>query len=173
MADDCENRSATDDCSRSLYKFYALALAVMVADQATKLYAVRTLVEGTQITVLGPIMSFSLHYNTGAAWGLLATHTRWLTYIAAALTALVAIYGLKAPQLPGTVSTGLSLLLGGAGGNLVDRIRIEAVVDFIDFHFWPVFNVSDIAIVAGALLIVYYLTRQELSGISHDARKKA
>ena len=155
MADADESRTIGGSRSGAVLLFYVLALAVAVVVQATKLVAVHTLVEGTETRILGPIMSFSIHYNTGAAWGVLAAHTRWLTAVAAVLALLLALYGLRSARLPRLLSTGLALLLGGAVGNLIDRVRREAVVDFIDFHVWPVFNVSDIAIVVGAILVAY------------------
>ncbi len=147
---------------RAVGTFYAIALFVFALDRLTKLAASHALAPGEDLQVLGPVMSFSLRHNTGAAWGLLAAQTEWLTYLAAVMAVGLLLCGLRARRIVGYLRTGLPLLLGGAVGNLYDRLSLGAVVDFIDFHVWPVFNVADIAIVAGALLIGYHLVLEQL-----------
>lgn len=159
--------------SRSVWTFYALASGIVAIDQATKLIATGVLLEGEPVRVLGPVMCFTLQHNTGAAWGILAAHTRWLTWVAGVLVLLLALCGLRVARLPRLIAAGLPLLLGGALGNLADRIRLGAVVDFIDFHIWPVFNVADIAIVAGAVLIGYHLARHETTSGCQTAAENA
>ena len=162
MAGDSASPADQASGSRAVGTFYAIALFVVALDQLTKLAALRALAAGEDLRVLGPVMSFSLRHNTGAAWGLLAAHTEWLTYLAAAMAVGLLLCGVRAGRMPAYLRIGLPLLLGGAVGNLCDRLSLGAVVDFIDFHFWPVFNVADIAIVAGALLIGYHLVLEQL-----------
>ncbi len=154
---------------RVIGAFYLIALFVLALDQAVKLLALDTLRIGHEVPMLGPFVSLSLRHNYGAAWGLLAGHTRWLTYVAVVLVAILLVGGRWAPRMPGYLRIGLPLLLGGALGNLTDRLRFGYVVDFIDFHFWPIFNVADIAIVASAAVICYHVILQERADAHRDA----
>jgi signal peptidase II len=140
-----------------------LILFVVSADQLTKLWIMKTLpLYGKRILIPG---FFNLvHFtNTGAAFGLLAgEHALWrqVFFIVVALVALVAIFfayrEVKAKKFVFTVAVGL--IAGGALGNLVDRVRFGAVVDFLDFHMknyhWPAFNVADSAISVGVGLFL-------------------
>ncbi len=158
--------------ARAVGTFYAIALFVFALDRLTKLAALEGLAPGEDLRVLGPVLSFTLRHNTGAAWGLLAAQNRWLTYLAALMVVALLFCGLRAGRMVGYLRLGLPLLLGGAVGNLYDRLAHGAVVDFIDFHFWPVFNVADIAIVASALLIGYHLLFEQLKAGPRAGRKE-
>jgi signal peptidase II len=140
-----------------------LILFVVLADQLTKLWIMNSLpLYGKRIIIPG---FFNLVHvtNTGAAFGLLAgEHSLWrqVFFIGVALVALVAIFfayrEVKAKGFVFTVAAGL--IAGGALGNLVDRIRFGAVVDFLDFYVkhyhWPAFNVADSAITVGVGLFL-------------------
>lgn len=144
--------------------FYGVALLVFVLDQSSKLLAVNSLESGRPVPVLGPVMSLNLRENTGAAWGLLAQHSSWLAIIGVAMVIALVVAGLRVEQLPVSVRTALPVLLGGAMGNVADRIGRGAVVDFLDFHVWPVFNLADTAIVVSAVLLCYGLIVDEVKG---------
>ena len=73
---------------------------------------------------------------------------------------LIAVYGIGMARANRVIAVGLALALGGAAGNLLDRLRLGHVIDFIDLHFWPVFNIADIAITCAAVLIVVALARE-------------
>jgi signal peptidase II len=148
---------------------FLLALGVLVLDQATKLLVQAFLPLGGKTVIPG---LFNLVYvlNKGAAFGFLnRADIHWQTYFFIGVSALAVVLIL---QLLRTVDrhdpllfTGLGLILGGALGNLVDRIRIGMVIDFLDFHFgphhWPAFNIADMAISIGsvALLITFFKQR--------------
>lgn len=147
-----------------------VAAAVLAADQVTKRIAETELERGVRVDVLGDLLGFRLFYNSGAAFSLGTGITPVLTVFAC--TAVVAI--LVALRRTGTVRWALALgsLLGGALGNLTDRIlrapgigRGE-VVDFIEIPFsFPIFNIADIAVVTGALSIVLLsVLGEELGG---------
>jgi signal peptidase II len=144
--------------------FYSVALLVFVLDQSTKLLAVRHLEIGRPVPVLGPVLSLNLRENTGAAWGLLAQHSLWLAVIGVAMVVGLVVAGLRAGQMPAWMRTALPVLLGGAMGNVADRVGRGAVIDFLDFHVWPVFNLADTAIVVSAVLICYSLIVAEVKG---------
>lgn len=144
----------------------ATATAIVLLDQLTKAWALEAL-EGVTISVIDGLLAFRLGFNYGLAFGILGdVPAAWRSAVAllplAALLILVRIMRKELPRgWPGTVS--VSLVLGGAIGNLIDRVRVGAVVDFIDFYWrgihWPAFNVADSAISIGVALLAVSLTR--------------
>jgi signal peptidase II len=144
-----------------------VALAVVVLDQATKWWALREL-QDQRIIELVWTLQFRLAYNTGAAFsfGAGSTWGRWLPLAALAVVVALLWQGRTARSTLGAVALGL--VVGGALGNLADRafrgdgaFFSGAVVDFIDVQWWPVFNVADMGVVIGGILLV-------LSGFHHD-----
>lgn len=162
MGSACDDGHTRAISVRSAGAFYLIALAVFLLDQLSK-YALESAMQpGQQIPVLGQIMSLHLRFNTGAAWGMLAGETLWLTVVSGLMLVGLLISGAWARTMAPLMRIGLPLLAGGAAGNFLDRLRTGAVVDFIDFHVWPAFNVADIAIVCGAILICYHLIVSEV-----------
>lgn len=143
---------------RSAPGFYGLAAAVTVLDQASKALALQQLASGVSIPLLGPLASLTLAHNRGSAMGLLPGGSQWLAGVGVVAVLALIIWGPRYARSGPTSWWGLSLLLGGAAGNLIDRLRLGYVVDFIDLHWWPVFNVADIAVVCGAGLAALALT---------------
>ena len=152
---------------------FLLALGVLLLDQATKLLIEAFLPLGGKTVIPG---LFNLVYvlNKGAAFGFLnRADIHWQTYFfigASALAVVLIIQLLRTVDRHDPVLfTGLGLIMGGALGNLVDRIRIGMVIDFLDFHIgpnhWPAFNVADMAITIGsmALLITFFKHRAHAS----------
>lgn len=147
----------------------SLALAVTVLDQATKLQVQKHLKLFTAVEVVPGFFNLVHTVNRGAAFGFLNTQdTDWQVYffIAAAALAVVIIANLlsKAENEGRLFVCALGLILGGAIGNLIDRLRLGEVIDFLDFaigsYHWPAFNVADIAITCGSLaLIVSFYAR--------------
>jgi signal peptidase II len=142
------------------FHFWALALAVLTLDQWTKSLAVKHLAHESPVPLVGRALYLTYVQNTGTAFGLLSGAGAYLVAIAVlAVVFIVGYWGYlgrrSGPPNP-WLTCGLALPLGGAIGNLIDRIRLGYVVDFIDFRVWPVFNVADSAITVGAFLIGYY-----------------
>jgi signal peptidase II len=142
-----------------------LAAALVILDQLTKAVALASLAPGVPVE-LAPWLSLSLVMNPGLAFGVLAgvpTGWRWvvaaLSVAALAVLARVSLRVLPTHGWPGMVAVGL--IFGGAVGNLVDRLRWGAVVDFVDVHWksyhWPAFNVADSAITVGVALLALRL----------------
>ena len=137
----------------------AAAAGVAGLDQLTKAWVLGAL-DG--VVPLLPFLNLVLIHNPGAAFGLLARAggwQRWLFIVAAAAVAVFIVVWLRRVGAGDRrVSAGLALVLGGAAGNLWDRIARGAVVDFIDLHHgryhWPAFNVADSAITVGVLVII-------------------
>lgn len=133
----------------------AIAGLVLVVDQLTKTYVARGIDRhGGPISLFGGNLSLDLVHNTGAAFGILPNQTLLFILVAAAIvTALIVSYR-RLAHGPIMLRIGLGLILGGALGNLLDRVRLGYVIDFIDLHWWPVFNVADSCIVIGVVLLV-------------------
>jgi signal peptidase II len=143
---------------RTRTKLIGLALAVTAFDQLTKFAVVRTLAEGESRHVIDDFLRISHLRNSGAAFGMLRGFSGLLAL--AALVGVVAFLAIVVREPGRTSGVAAALVAGGALGNLVDRIARGgpvngSVVDFIDFRFWPAFNVADSAISIGALLLVW------------------
>ncbi|MDD3312575.1 signal peptidase II [Pseudodesulfovibrio sp.] len=160
------------------YRYATLLAAGAVAlDQATKAWVSASMEPWTGFPVIPGFFNLVHVLNRGAAWGFLnSEHIAWQRplFIAIGLVALGLIgYMLKsADRSDRWLTTGLSLIAGGAVGNLVDRVRLGVVTDFLDFYrgdwHWPAFNVADIALSVGAGCIILSML---LNRKRDDARK--
>ncbi|MBN1378654.1 MAG: lipoprotein signal peptidase [Gammaproteobacteria bacterium] len=151
-------------------------IAVLVADQFSKMLVDHYLVLG-ESHALFPLFNFSLAYNQGAAFSMLSTAGGWQRWFLAALASIVSVFIawwiIKLPERERLTGFALALVLGGAVGNLVDRIIYGYVIDFIDFYYpasgdclpffskltpischYATFNVADSAITVGAALLI-------------------
>ena len=135
---------------------------VLVLDQVTKLIALGRLAPGRPVPVVDGVFSLTLVMNPGLAFGMLAqtpTAWRWLVALLSlvALGMLLLLAGRLVPTGGAVSALALGLIVGGALGNLIDRARFGAVVDFLDFYWrgyhWPAFNVADSAISVGVTLL--------------------
>jgi len=137
-------------------------LLVLTADQLTKMW-VRFYEEGEVIYQLG-FFQLTHVQNTGASFGIFRGHSFALMIIEiVGIVILLAMAFYIYRRLPYLVclpnAIAFSLILGGTMGNLIDRLRIDHVTDFIDVGFWPVFNIADSSITIGVIIIVFYLIR--------------
>jgi signal peptidase II len=134
----------------------ALCALVLAADQAAKAAIEHNLVVGQQVEVLGPL-ELTLSHNRGVAFGLAGGGGVLLIAVGLVALGVVGWLFAREPTRPWLwVATGL--VAGGALGNLTDRIRANAVTDFVDLPPWPPFNLADMAITAGVIvLVVLYL----------------
>ena len=147
---------------RSRARWLLVPLAVIIADQASKSWIVRHLGE-FEVTSVFPVLDITLMHNVGAAFSFLADASGWQRWFFIALSSIVSIgltvWLLRLPrEARRLLALGLALVLGGALGNLIDRIRLGSVVDFINFHwnqaYFPAFNVADSAITIGAACLL-------------------
>ena len=142
-------------------KVFVWGVALAIADQLLKKLFSGTMQLGESIPVLPGIFHLTYIQNPGAAFGLFENQTLFFIAIAAFLLAFLA-FAYKELAAQGIwVRYGMSLLAGGAVGNLLDRVRLGAVIDYLDFRIWPIFNLADIGICLGATLIVRGLLREE------------
>ncbi|OZI61253.1 signal peptidase II [Bordetella genomosp. 11] len=147
---------------RGLAFWLLVALVVIVLDQAAKLYFNGSYTYGQRVNVL-PIFDFTLVYNRGAAFSFLATEAGWQRWFFTALGVVAAIVitvilGRQGRRAHPRFSLALAMIMGGALGNVIDRVVYGHVVDFLLFYwkdwYYPAFNVADVAITCGAILLV-------------------
>lgn len=158
-APDAPEAAAPELPPRRLGLVAAVAFAVLLADQASKWWAVDRLSDGDIIDLIGSAR-FNLFYNTGVAFSLGSDDGLgpWISVLAIGVVVAVS-FGATSRYRLGAIASGL--ISGGAVGNLLDRafrgddgFLHGAVIDFIDLQWWPVFNIADAAIVVGAILLV-------------------
>lgn len=131
--------------------------AVLLLDQLTKFIVARELILGQSLPVIKGVLHFTLIYNRGAAFGILKNQLSFFI-LTSAISVVLIIISLKKNKRT-VYNFSLGLMLAGAMGNLIDRLFLGHVIDFIDFRIWPVFNVADSAITVGAVLLGYSLLR--------------
>ena len=131
----------------------ALCGLIVLLDQATKAIVEANLVPGQEVDVLGPLELTNSH-NNGVAFGLAGGSALPLIAFAVLALGFVGFLLARDPTAPG-MWVAVGLVAGGALGNLVDRAREGAVIDWIDPTFWPAFNVADACIVVGVLLLLW------------------
>ena len=144
-----------------MIKWLGLSLVVIVLDQASKL-AASALLRLHEPLALLPFLNLTLMHNEGAAFSFLSGAggwQRWFFTVLAVLVSLVILWWLlRLPRRETLMAAGLALILGGALGNVLDRLRLGYVVDFIDVYYerwhWPAFNIADSAITVGAILLI-------------------
>lgn len=158
------------------YWYLIIVAIVLAADQLTKAWATASLKPVGSIEVIPNLLRFSYALNRGVAFSLLADSPfdiRWvLSGVSAAAALMVAGYLWRTPPQSARLNISLSLLLSGILGNMIDRVRLGEVVDFLDFHWadqftWPTFNIADAAICIGAGLLALELLREERAA-HHD-----
>lgn len=153
--------------------WYTVAICAFLADQLTKLIVVSTFAYGEQVEVT-PFFNFVYVLNPGAAFSFLASAGGWQRYffIILGLTVSAWLMRMLKQGLPRLEALGCSLILGGALGNVADRLLRGQVVDFLDFHWrhshWPAFNLADVAIISGAAL---FIISALIQGKATDASK--
>lgn len=140
--------------------FFLVVGLVLALDQLTKELVRSNLSLGEAFPDEG-ILRIVHVANTGAAFGILQGQTFFLTVTTFFGLAAILLYYLYPPMEHGVLRTALGLQLGGAIGNLTDRVRLGEVTDFVDFRYWPAFNVADSAIVVGVATIVIFFTFNE------------
>ena len=150
-----------DALNPALRKWLGVALAVIVADHLTKWWVSSTLDFQEAVPVL-PFFSLVLVHNTGAAFSFLADASgwqRWFFIAVGVIATVIIVRLLKRHGHEPHLAFPLALVLGGALGNVIDRVMLGHVVDFLYFHYrgfaWPAFNVADSAISVGAALLIW------------------
>jgi signal peptidase II len=149
---------------RNALPWLSLSAVVVVLDQLSKLWVLRSLPEFQPVPVIDGFWNWFRTYNTGAAFSFLSDASGWQQYLfvvlAAAISGLLAWWLAKTPRGDWKTALPFALVIGGAIGNVIDRLQHGHVVDFIQWywrdHYWPAFNLADSAIVAGAVGIALF-----------------
>jgi signal peptidase II len=161
----------------SAWRWYALAIGVLIADQASKQAILNALTPGQWIPVSG-WFNLVLAFNRGAAFSFLDQSTTWQQYLFLAIALGVSAFivrWLRRPDNPLLLNLALACIMGGALGNALDRVRLQHVVDFLDVHWaflnglfpgghFPAFNLADSAITLGVILLILDELRRSRGG---------
>lgn len=133
---------------------FITVLIVLSLDRLTKFLVTKNLLYNQSIPIIKGIFHLTLIHNRGAAFGILKNQIH--LFIFTSVFAIILIYSnLKNNRHRKSYSVSLSLILSGALGNLIDRLFLGYVIDFLDFRIWPVFNLADSAITIGAILLAF------------------
>ncbi len=138
----------------------AVAVAVIVLDRLTKLIILQSMTPAESIPLIGGLLHITYVRNAGAAFGLFPGRQPLFFVTAGTVIGFIILYWLRVRPTDPWLVIGLGLELGGAVGNLFDRVAWGTVLDFIDVRFWPVFNVADSAIVIGLGMLLVAVVRQ-------------
>jgi len=146
-----------------------VAAAAIAADQVTKQVVGRTLALGESVDIVGP---FSIHHvqNSGIAFGLFASRTGLVIGVTAVAVGLMLWFFARSGRRHPVLPVALGLVIGGSIANLIDRVRLGHVTDFLDLVAWPAFNLADTFIVVGVAILFGALVLADRSHRMHGAR---
>ena len=131
------------------FLFFTIILSVIILDQLTKYIAKN-------------LKNLKIIMNPGSLWGLFPNATILLIWLSVIVVGVFLYNYDKIQKSNIKIKIGSALIVGGAIGNLIDRILYKSVIDFIDFGWWPSFNISDSAITIGVILLIFYILKEEL-----------
>ena len=142
-----------------LILFFTGIVLITVLDQLTKLMAVRGLVEIVTIPLIEDIFHLTYCENKGAGFGVFSNHTWLLSIVTILIVAAAIVYVFVKRPKEKLLNVAVTFMIGGAVGNLIDRIRLGYVVDFLDFRWinFPIFNIADCFITVGAIILAVYV----------------
>jgi signal peptidase II len=137
----------------------AVAVAVVIIDQLTKALINGYMQVGESLPVIPGILHVTHVQNAGAAFGMMQNRRPLFLVAAFVIITVIAVFYRRIKEEGVLPVIAVGLLLGGAIGNLIDRVLVGMVTDFIDFRIWPVFNIADCAIVVGVVVLGYFAIR--------------
>jgi signal peptidase II len=148
--------------SKNLLIFLIISICIILLDQSSKLYVERRMLAEQTIPVIENIVRITFVHNQGAAFGLPLGGRTFFVIVSTLAIGLIIFYYHKVGGYNGYYSSSLGLVLGGAIGNLTDRVRLGKVIDFIDIGInsnsrWPVFNIADIAVTIGIFALIFLM----------------
>lgn len=146
-----------------------MALVILV-DQALKAYIRSILPVGGSIDLIGSFFSITHVENTGAAFSILSGNAGILLAFTGVLVLVGIYYLIKHKDAHWTLHMSLSLIISGGIANMIDRALKASVTDMFDFHFWPVFNIADIAVCVGCGLLIIYVLADPDSKLKENKR---
>lgn len=155
------NTDSSSKISNGIYIF-SIASLILILDRITKIIIKGRLLQGESRIILPNLFHITLVLNKGAAFGLFKDQRIFFVSLSCLTILFIIIYIRRNDLKCISSSLALGLILGGAAGNLIDRIRFGYVIDFLDFRIWPVFNVADSSITIGAVMLLCNILRQKL-----------
>ncbi|MBN2452783.1 MAG: signal peptidase II [Candidatus Omnitrophica bacterium] len=132
---------------------FLTAAVIFAADRLSKYLAAANLDPGESVRVISGIFHITLVLNNGAAFGIFKSGAGFFIVFSIAAIALMMFFIMRSHTMDVITATAFAFILGGASGNLVDRLKFGYVIDFLDFRVWPVFNIADSAITIGVILL--------------------
>ncbi len=139
---------------------WGLFLFIVAADQLAKFYVQTHMTLGASIPVITGLFHITYILNPGAAFGILENQRMFFILVAGIIVLAAICFHARLQKEPLLLRCGVGLLLGGAVGNLIDRMQTGFVVDFFDFRVWPIFNIADIAICTGVAMVLWHVFLQ-------------
>ena len=136
------------------FYFWFIALAILFLDQAVKYLVQSILFPLKSVTIIKGFLSISYVRNFGAAFGMFPGQRIMLLIVSIVVCAVVLYFHSKMRHDDGLLHSSMALIFGGSMGNLIDRIFRPYVIDYIDFRFWPAFNIADMAVNIGIFIII-------------------
>ena len=142
-----------------ILKVLSVSSFIVIVDRLTKYILFRNLSEGESVRVVPGLFHITLVLNSGAAFGLFKGRSVFFTLSTAFVIVFICFYIWRGKCRDLLILAALGLILGGAVGNLIDRVVFGYVIDFLDFRIWPVFNIADASITIGAFILAIRLIR--------------
>ncbi len=142
-------------------RFWLTAVGILLLDRITKWWIIKNIALGASWIWIEGILNITYLHNRGAAFGIMQGKA-WLFLVLAAVVIAAAVYYHSKYNPDRWVQYSLALLVGGSLGNVIDRLLYRSVVDFISIGWFPVFNVADMGIVAGGILFMLYVIKEDL-----------
>ena len=144
---------------KNLLYFVLAAVLVVILDQITKYFVLKYIVVGASVQLFGSVLVLSHIANTGAGFGIFKGFNSALSFFSVFVIGMIIYLYNKIPKekMPQLF---FGLILGGAIGNLIDRLMYGSVIDFIDFGFWPAFNVADMALSIAVVGLIFYFWKK-------------
>ena len=140
-----------------IFKVLSVSSFVVIVDRLTKYILFRNFSEGESVRVVPGLFHITLVLNSGAAFGLFKGCGAFFTVSSVLVIAFICFYIIRGGCKDLLMLAALGLILGGAAGNLIDRLSFGYVIDFLDFRIWPVFNIADASITTGAVILAVRL----------------
>lgn len=172
----------TPKIMRSKFIYISITIIILFLDQLTKYWAITSLKPVSMIEVIPGFFRLTYATNRGVAFSMFAESELNVRLIFATVSTLAAIFVIiylaRTPATRVRMNAALSLLLAGIIGNLIDRVRLGEVIDFLDFHLgekytWPTFNLADAAICVGAALLALEMLREEKAARMRPSAEKS
>jgi len=138
-----------------------IMLVTLLLDQFSKYLITSRMLLGESLPIFPPVFYITYILNPGAAFGILANRTNFFIVLSLLVIVAVLVMYRYLPKGKTLMTLAIGLVVGGALGNLIDRVRLGHVIDFLDFRVWPIFNLADAAIVIGAVLIIIDIWRSD------------